>query len=66
VAVLVIVGLASVVVISLAIGDLYHRQRDTNVQVCAVTDYQWQQIKALYLKTGHTLPHPPPLCVLPR
>jgi hypothetical protein len=62
----VIIGIASVVIIGLAISDLYSRQRDTNVQVCEVTAYQWEQIRALYLKTGHTLPNAPPRCVLPR
>jgi hypothetical protein len=61
VAVLAGIGIASVVLIGLAITDLYSRQADTTRQLCAVVAYQWRAIEAIYMKTGHVLP-PPPRC----
>jgi hypothetical protein len=62
VVILVGIGIASVVLIGLAITDLYSRQAATTRQLCAVTAYQWRAIEAIYSKTGHVLSPPPPRC----
>lgn len=60
--VLALLGLASVIVITLAVANLYDHQRETDVKLCYIVQAEWHQIQRLGRKTGVQIPPTPPPC----
>jgi len=62
---LVLIGAASVIIIGVAVANLYDQQRQTDVRLCVIAQAEWRQIRRLAANQGISVPPTPPPCPKP-